>query len=239
MNKKSLAIAILAAGKGTRMNSSIPKVLHKINNKPMILSVVELSKELNPEKLITIVGYKKNLVMETLKNNNIIFVTQKEQKGTAHAIQQCNKELENFDGNLLVLSGDVPLITKNTIDSLLSAHCLNNSKASMLTTLFKDPTGYGRIVRNSNNKFKKIIEHKDATNEELSIKEINAGVYIFDSKTLFKKIDLIKNKNTQKEYYIVDIFNFLNSDEISVFRTKNSTEIAGVNTKNQLLKLSQ
>jgi len=239
MNKRPLAIAILAAGKGTRMNSSIPKVLHKINNKPMILSVVDLSKELNPEKLITIVGYKKNLVMEALKNNNIIFVTQKEQKGTAHAIQQCNKELENFDGNLLILSGDVPLITKNTIDSLLSVHCLNNSKASMLTTLFEDPTGYGRIVRNSNNKFKKIIEHKDATNEELNIKEINAGVYIFDSKTLFKKINLIKNKNTQKEYYIVDIFNFLKLDEISVFRTKNSTEIAGVNTKNQLLKLSQ
>ena len=239
MNKKPLAISILAAGKGTRMNSSIPKVLHKINDKPMISLVINTSKKFNPEKLIVIVGYKKNLVINTLKDENIIFVTQKELNGTAHAIQQCNKELEHFNGNLLVLSGDVPLITKDTIDSLISMHCLNNSKASLLTTVFDNPTGYGRIVRNNKNQFKKIVEHKDANNKELNIKEINAGVYIFDSKTLFKKINLIKNQNNQNEYYIIDIFNFLDSNEISVFQTENNAEISGVNTEDQLIKLNQ
>ena len=239
MNKKSLAISILAAGKGTRMDSSIPKVLHEINDKPMISLVINLSKKFNPEKLIVIVGYKKNLVMDALKDENIIFVTQEEQKGTAHAIQQCNKALKSFDGNLLVLSGDVPLITEDTINSLILKHYMNNSKASILTTTFEDPTGYGRIIRNNNNKFEKIVEHKDANNKELKIKEINAGIYIFDSKTLFEKINLIKNENTQNEYYIVDVFNFLDSNEISVFKTKNSTEIAGVNTKNQLIKLNK
>jgi len=239
MSEKPLAISILAAGKGTRMNSSIPKVLHKINNRPMISSVISISKKFNPEKLIAIVGYKKNLVIDALKDDEVIFVTQKEQKGTAHAIQQCNKELEGFDGNLLVLSGDVPLITKDTINSLISSHNQNGSKASMLTTIFKNPTGYGRIVRNSNKTFKKIVEHKDANNEELKINEINAGIYIFDSRTLFEKINLIKNKNTQNEYYIVDIFNFLDSNEISIYKTKNSSEIAGVNTKSQLLKMNQ
>ena len=239
MNKKPLAISILAAGKGTRMNSSIPKVLHKINNIPMISLVIALSQKFNPQKLIAIVGYKKDLVIKTLKNENITFVTQKEQKGTAHAVHQCKKELQNFDGNLLVLSGDVPLITKDTINSLISMHCSNNSKASLLTTVFDEPSGYGRIVRNNKNRFKKIVEHKDASDYELKIKEINAGIYMFDCKTLFNKIDLIQNKNSQGEYYIVDIFNYIDPSDISIFQTKNSSEISGVNTKEQLIELNQ
>ena len=217
--KKKLAIAILAAGKGSRMNSEIPKVLHEINGTPMISQVINTSNLLDPEKIITIVGYKKDLLMDFLKNENTKFAIQKEQKGTAHAIMQCEEELKKFNGNLLILSGDVPLISKETLSSLIEIHQINNSKASLITTIFNNPYGYGRIIRSDNNQFVKIVEQKDANKDEAYVKEINSGIYLFDAKTLFEKICLIKNDNSQQEYYIGDLFNFLESKDISIYLT--------------------
>ena len=235
---KPLAIAILAAGKGTRMNSNIPKVLHEINGTPMIEEVIKTSQKLNPKIIIAIIGYKKQLVKDALSNYKISFAIQEEQNGTAHAIQQCEQQLKDFDGDLLVLSGDVPLITSETLYSFINLHQLNNSKASLISTNFKDPFGYGRIIRDNNNGFFQIIEQKDANEEQKKINDINSGIYLFDSKTLFKKIHLVENKNMQKEYYLTDIFNYIDKNKISVLLTKNKHEIYGINTIDQLKEIN-
>ena len=237
-NNKPLAVIILAAGKGTRMNSALPKVLHKINGTPMIEIVINTAKKLFPKKIIAIIGYKKELVRDALKSHKIEFAIQLEQNGTAHAVQQCNTQLKKFSGNILVLSGDVPGITDSTLNSFIDLHTENNSKASLISTNFDNPFGYGRVIRNKDNNFTKIVEQKDANKEEQLIGEINSGIYIFDSKTLFEKIHLIKNKNMQKEYYLTDIFNYINKNEISVLLTENKDEIYGINTAEQLNKIN-
>ena len=239
MNNKPLNICILAAGKGTRMNSSLPKVLHKINNKPIIHFVIEKSMALNPDKIILIVGYKKTLVKESVKNFDIDFAYQEEQKGTAHAIEQCIPQIKKLKGNTLVLSGDVPLISIETLDKLISIHSKNNSIASILTADINDPSGYGRIIRSNTNDFLKIIEHKDATPDQLKINEINSGIYLFNTDTLCQKIFLIKNNNMQNEYYLTDIFNHVNTANVSIHKTDNIDEINGVNTIEQLENLEE
>lgn len=239
MKNRPLTICILAAGKGNRMKSAIPKVLHEINGKPMIHHVLNTAKKLRPEKIIIVVGFKKELVINSTKDFRVSFATQNEQKGTAHAVQQCNMELNNFKGNLLVLSGDVPLITQNTLITLIETHNNENSKGSILSTYFNNPFGYGRIIRDENNNFKKIVEHKDANDKELNITEINSGTYIFDCETLFKKINLIKNNNSQSEYYLTDIFDYLQKEDISVVLTKKNQEIYGINTIEQLNELEK
>ena len=238
MTNKPLAVVILAAGKGTRMNSELPKVLHKINGTPMIEIVINTSNKLSPKKIIAIIGYKKELVKDVLKNHNIEFAVQLEQNGTAHAVQQCAKQLKEFTGIVLVLSGDVPGITSKTLESFINLHLSNNSKASLISTNLDNPLGYGRIIRNADNSFSKIVEQKDANEKEQMICEINSGIYIFDSKTLFEKIYLIKNKNMQKEYYLTDIFNHINKNGTSVFLTENKDEIYGINTIEQLKEMN-
>ena len=148
------------------------------------------------------------------------------------------KELINFSGNVLILSGDVPGISLDTLNSLINLHVSKNSKASLISTNFDNPFGYGRIIRNTDNSFSKIVEQKDANDTEQLICEINSGIYIFDSKTLFEKIYSIKNKNMQKEYYLTDIFNYINKSDISIFLTENKDEIYGINTIEQLKELN-
>tara|TARA_Y100001960_G_scaffold281090_1_gene314423 strand:- start:60 stop:788 length:729 start_codon:yes stop_codon:yes gene_type:complete len=233
MNPK-LVIAILAAGKGKRMKSSLPKVLHTINNKTLIENVLETSFELNSNKVIVIVGYKKEMIKNKLSGYNIEFAEQNEQKGTGHAIMQCKKNIENIDGDLLILSGDVPMISQNTLSNLIKIHRENNSKASLITADIKNPFGYGRIKRDLENHFISIVEHKDANSNELKINEINAGIYIFDISTLFSKLSKIKNNNSQGEYYLGDVLKHIDSNRISIYKTANSSEILGINNTEQL-----
>ena len=238
MIEKPLNICILAAGKGTRMNSSLPKVLHEINNKPLINHVIETSMSLSPEKIIAIIGYKKELVKQSIAKYSIDYAYQEEQKGTAHAIEQCLEQIQGTYGNTLVLSGDVPFITKETLDILVSTHNRNNSLASLISAKMENPSGYGRIVRDDDNKFTRIVEHKDANSEQLDIMEINSGIYMFDSEILCEKILLIKNNNNQQEYYLTDIFDFVDKDRISVIKTSNVQEINGINTLEQLKNIA-
>jgi len=238
INKKDTTIIILAAGKGTRMNSSIPKVLHEINNKSLIMHVIDCAKKILPKKIITIVGYQKDLVVKNLSKEQITFVEQKNQLGTGHAIKMCLPSLNKFDGNVLILSGDVPFIKVKTLRSFINMHNKKNCLASLITTDLVNPTGYGRIVKRKSI-FERIIEQKDANEEQKKIREINSGIYIFDSKMLKEKIPFIKNDNAQKEFYLTDIFNFIDKNRISTFKTQDEYEISGINTIQQLKQLEK
>jgi UDP-N-acetylglucosamine diphosphorylase/glucosamine-1-phosphate N-acetyltransferase len=216
------------------MNSDLPKVLHEINGKTLIEHVILTAEKINADKIIAIIGYKKELVQKKLSHFNIEYATQNEQLGTGHAVKQCKKNIENCRGNMLILSGDVPLISSDTLLSLINVHKKNNSKASLISAKINNPFGYGRIVRDKDQKFVSIIEHKDANENELLINEINAGIYIFDIETLFKHLSKISNNNIQNEYYLGDVLKYLNKNEISIYTTKNINEISGINNEEQL-----
>ena len=155
--KNKVSIIILAAGKGTRMKSDMPKVLHKVKGKSMIEHVILNAKNLNPEKIIVVVGYKFEMVKKQLKNYALTYAIQHEQNGTAHAVMQCEKSLKNYDGHTLVLSGDVPLIKSKTLKELFEKQINNKAHATVLSAKVKNRYGYGRIIRNSDNNFKTIV----------------------------------------------------------------------------------
>ena len=239
--KNKLSIIILAAGKGTRMNSDLPKVLHKVKNKSMIEHVIYQSENLYPDKSIIVVGYKHELVRDHLKKINLTFAMQEVQKGTAHAVMQCYDLLKDFNGSTLILSGDVPLIKSKTLKDLYKIHLTNNCRATLLSAKVNNPFGYGRIIRGDKNNFKAIIEEKDATDNQKSINEINAGIYIFDNQILFENINKIKNDNNQSEYYLPDILEIMikQNFKIMVHQIEDENQIKGANTENQLLELEK
>ena len=238
--KNKLAIIIMAAGKGTRMNTELPKVLHKLNNKTLIEHVIDKTLKINPEKLLVVVGYKSELVKKQLNNYDIEYATQSEQLGTGHAIMQCQNNLNDFDGDTLILSGDVPLITVETLSDLYKKHIECKSKGTVLSATLKNPKGYGRIVRYGNS-FISIIEEKDANEEQKKINEINTGIYIFNNQILFSNINKINNRNNQSEYYLPDVLPVMlkNKHQITVCKTSNELEIKGINTIEQLYDLEK
>ena len=236
---KKLAVVIMAAGKGTRMNNpDKAKVMYEIVGEPLISHVVKLAKNINADKIISIVGFKKEEVTEFLYLNfeNILIAVQEPQLGTGHAVMQTENYLNDFGGDVLVLSGDVPLLKIETIEKLFKLHSETNSVATILTGKLKDPTGYGRIIRNSENNVIAIVEHKDANDEIKKINEINSGIYIFNSLELFKSLKNLKNNNAQKEYYLPDVFkDFFNLNmKISAMIIEDFNEVNGINTIEQL-----
>ena len=169
-------VVILAAGKGTRMESSIPKVLHTLKDRTLIEWVIATSTQVNPQKIIVVIGHDREKIKKKLQHyDNLEFVVQKEQKGTGHAVKMCFENLKNFDGNVMILSGDVPLISIDTLTNLIKIKSQRNASATILTSTMDNADGYGRVARNSNNTLSKIVEHKDCNKDELLIKEINAG----------------------------------------------------------------
>ncbi|NHZ85189.1 MAG: NTP transferase domain-containing protein [Planctomycetia bacterium] len=239
-SQQQLATVIMAAGKGTRMNSDLPKVLHIVNDKPMLIHVINLAKQLKSERIINILGHKKDLVIEAIKSENVEYVIQEPQLGTGHAVQQTESLLKDFDGDVLVLSGDVPLLRKSTIEKMLKIHRETENGATVLTALFENPHGYGRVIRKNDNTLDKIIEEKDCTDEQRKIKEINAGIYIFQSKELFPALNKIRNDNKQKEYYLPDALKYIakSGQSIALHITSEPIEISGVNTVEQLRELN-
>ena len=240
MNKeKDTIIIILAAGKGTRMNSDLPKVLHLLNEKSLLGHVIDTSNKINPKDIIVIVGYKKEMIIEEFKSQKISMIEQETQKGTADAIKYCLPKIKDFDGNILILSGDVPMIKSETLKELINTHNSKKSLASLISARIEDPTGYGRIIKNDTNQLIKIIEHKDATDNERKINEINSGIYIFNSNVLTNTIPLINNNNAQKEYYLTDIFNFIEETDTAIYEIEDCDEIAGINNIEQLQQLEK
>lgn len=235
----SLAVIIMAAGKGTRMkNPEKAKVMYEICGKPMVEYVVDLASKLQANRTLLVIGWQKQLVIEHFSklNYQVEFVEQNEQLGTGHAILQTMESLTDFVGDVLVLSGDVPLLTEKTVKALIGYHRATEAVATILTAELDDPTGYGRIVHNEDGSVKKIVEHKDASKKELSIKEINSGIYVFDKEKLFECLPKIKPNNVQKEYYLTDVFELFwkNDWRVSAVKAIDAVEVMGINDPKQL-----
>ena len=241
-----IATIILAAGKGKRMkNPDKPKVLFELNNKPLIEFVIDLALSIDSKLIIPVVGNHKQKVIDFIKNKYkdyesiIRFAHQDEQLGTGHAVNMTRKYLENFEGDVLILSGDVPLLNKNTVDKFIKYHQKNQFDASLLSAIFEDASGYGRIIKDSNGVFIDIREDKDASEEEKKIKEINSGIYIINCKYLFEGIKTLKSDNAQREYYLTDVFRYFKEKglKIGALPVEDNIRIVGVNTVEQLTEL--
>jgi UDP-N-acetylglucosamine pyrophosphorylase len=233
----SLAIVIMAAGKGTRMKSDLPKVLHEANGKPLVAYVIEKSQALDPEKIILIVGHQADLLRQATASFPIDYALQEPQLGTGHAVMQAEPFLKDFEGEIIILSGDAPLFTMRTLRELIAFHRSKGAVATVLTAELSDPTGYGRIIKNDDGEeVLKIVEQKDATEEEKAVKEINSGVYVFNATELFSALHGITNKNAQGEYYLTDVFGicFGKGKKVCAFKVADANEIRGINTPEQL-----
>ncbi len=238
----TFAAIILAAGMGKRMNNpGLPKVLLPIAGKPLISYVIETVKKLKPQKSLIIAGYQREKLIDYLNKIDFehIIVIQNDQLGTGHAVSQTQKTLENFSGDILILSGDVPFIKSSTLERFLTLHYENKSDLSVLTSSISDASGYGRIIRNENGDFIKIVEEKDATDDEKKINEFNSGIYIVKSNILYKLLSKLKNNNAQKEYYLTDIIQIAYDAGLKVyaFKLANYKELLGANTYEELKNL--
>ena len=238
---KPLAAVILAAGKGTRMDSDLPKVLHEVGEKPMIVHVIHTARNLGAEIVITVLGYKHEIVQKALENESVEYALQLKQLGTAHAVLQCQKFLSDFQGNVLILYGDVPLTKVETLSRLIEIHEKEDAWSTILTTDLPNPTGYGRIIRNKDNSLMKIVEEKDATHEERAVHEINSGIYVFDAQILFRLLPAVGNNNRQNEYYLPDVLNLIIKEKgkVAIDKINNYIEIQGVNNTVQLTAVNK
>src|SRR3989339_483323 len=238
---KDLAVIILAAGKGTRMKSDLPKVFHEILGEPMLTYVLESVKKLNPAKTLLVVGHKRDLLMDYYKEWELEFVVQDNQLGTGHAVMQAKPFLEDFSGTVLIVNGDVPLISTETLKDLITFHEAKKAAATDLTAVLDDAGNYGRIVREPNGELLKIVEKKDATPEELKIGEFNTGTFCFDKEALFAALAEVKAENAQKEYYLTDTIHILRAKRLPVYahQAKDTTETLGINTKDELIAVEK
>lgn len=231
---------VLAAGQGTRMKSKLYKVLHPVCGKPMVEHVVDQIAQLDMKKIVTIVGHGAEDVQEHLRDKSE-FVKQEEQLGTAHAVLQAKELLADLDGVTIVVCGDTPLIESTTMGALIKYHSEKRAKATILTTQLDDPTGYGRILRDDLGIVERIVEHKDATEKEQRVQEINTGTYCFDNHALFEALSKVSNDNAQGEYYLPDVIKILkDSDEVvAAYRMENFEESLGVNDRVALAEASR
>lgn len=240
MPEKSLAVIILAAGKGTRMKSPLAKVLQPLSGHPLLYYVLETVKELNADRVSVVVGFQAEEVKAAFPDPAIEFVEQKEQLGTGHAAQQTESCLADFAGDVLVLCGDMPLIKPATLKNLIKKH--RDSQASCTLLTLKPKNGeikdFGRILRNGDQSIIRIVENKDATPAEKKVDEYNSGVYCFDKGLFYKALIAVDNSNSQNEYYLTDTIQFFvkNKHSIQSVQTEDSDEIFGINSPEDMKK---
>ncbi|WP_349928063.1 bifunctional UDP-N-acetylglucosamine diphosphorylase/glucosamine-1-phosphate N-acetyltransferase GlmU [Acinetobacter sp. A1-4-2] len=233
----STSVIILAAGKGTRMRSSLPKVLQPLAGRPLLGHVIETAKKLHAKNIITIFGHGGDLVQQTFAQENVQWVEQAEQLGTGHAVKVTLPVLPT-DGISLILSGDVPCISQETLEKLLAVS--RETGIGLVTLTLADATGYGRIVR-ENNKIQAIVEHKDASDAQRQIKEINTGIYCVSNAKLHQWLPKLSNNNAQGEYYLTDIVAMAITDglEVASVEPERAFEVEGVNDRIQLAALER
>ena len=226
---------VMAAGKGTRMKSKNSKLVQKIYGKEIVKRAVENAQKAGVRDIVAVVGYKKEEVMKVL-GDNIQYAYQDEMLGTGHAVMQAKEYLKGKKGKVLVLNGDVPLIRPETLNKLIEKSIENKEYATLLTAIYDDPTGYGRIVRDEGGNIEGIVEEKDTTPEQKKIKEINAGIYCFDIEALLKALEKVTPNNKQGEYYITDVIQIMNDSGLKTgaVLVEDNTEILGINDRIQL-----
>ncbi|RZM79788.1 bifunctional UDP-N-acetylglucosamine diphosphorylase/glucosamine-1-phosphate N-acetyltransferase GlmU [Leptolyngbya iicbica] len=228
-----LAVVVLAAGKGTRMKSSLPKVLHPLGGRSLVECVLDSLTDVDPTHRLVVVGYEADQVRTALAHlTDVTFVEQTEQLGTGHAVQQVLPHLQDFEGDLLVLNGDVPLLRPATLRQLLEVHQTRQNEATLLTAQFLDPTGYGRVFCNDDDVVTEIIEHRDCTEAQRQNRRINAGVYCFKWSALSKILPALKADNDQQEYYLTDVVKDMTP--VMAVDVDDAQEIQGINNRKQL-----
>jgi len=228
-----VAVAILAAGRGTRMKSDLPKVCHNLGSLSLVERVLKSCLFVEPSRCLVIIGYQGERVKKTLEAfENLEFVEQTEQLGTGHAAQQLIPHLEGFTEDLLILNGDVPLLRHNTIEQLLKTHQAHKNAATLLTAQLPDPKGYGRVFCDDQNLLQQIVEDRDCTADQKKNRRINAGVYCFNWPQLAKVLPKLQTNNDQKEYYITDAVNYL--EQVMAVDVEDYQEILGINDRKQL-----
>lgn len=233
-----LRVVILAAGKGTRMRSDLPKVLHKVANKPMVEHVIDTARSLKPEAINLIYGHGGEQLQKTIQGEDLTWVEQREQLGTGHAVQQVIPYLKD-DEKVVILYGDVPLLTESTLIKLLTA--TQTTELGLLTMTLDDPNGYGRIVRNTDKQVTGIVEQKDANAEQLAIQEVNTGIMIADGAKLKAWLENLSNDNAQKEYYLTDIVAMAAEQGVTIATAQPDAtyEVEGANNRQQLAQLER
>ena len=242
--KTRRAAIVLAAGQGKRMKSELAKALHILSGKPLIDHVIDGYADLGLGKIVVVAGYQGEQVekhlSETYPDLNIQIAWQRTRLGTGHAVMMARDALADFDGSVLVAACDVPCISPKSLSSLFSLHEQNSAGATCLSAEFADATGYGRIVREGRtDKLLKIVEHRDTTDVEREINEINSGIFVFDSRQMFAALDRVKDDNSQGEYYLTDVIGILREQEIDCFVSlaANPDEVRGINSLEQLREL--
>jgi len=246
--RTDLDILIMAAGLGTRMKSNRAKVLHELDGRPLVNHVVETAMSLGPRKIYVVVGHQaddvQKAVIEEFAADGFEFVMQEKQLGTGDAVNSARKNLADSDGTLLVLSGDVPMIHRETLEGLLTYHREHHGRGAACTVLsvrLKDPTGYGRVVRDENGAFEAVVEQRDATDEQKEIDEINSGIWCFDTRKLFDTLSRLDNKNAQGEFYLTDVPMLMREvgEDIAIFQGDDRKEVEGVNDCKQLAAIEK
>lgn len=233
--EKDIKAVILAAGKGTRMKSDLPKVVHTIHGKCLVDYVIDAAKGAGAEDICLVVGYKQDVVRRSISHQEVAFTLQPEQLGTGHAVK-CAREFLGETGTTMILFGDTPLITADTLRRLVQYHREHQDTVTVLSAAVDDPAGYGRIIRDAQGNFVKSVEHKDASEQERESHEINSGMYLFDSKELKEALDLLKPDNAQGEYYLPDTLEIIKAKGLRVdaFMLDSAEDITGVNDQEQL-----
>jgi bifunctional UDP-N-acetylglucosamine pyrophosphorylase/glucosamine-1-phosphate N-acetyltransferase len=233
-----LRVIILAAGKGTRMRSDLPKVLHKVANKPMVEHVIDTARSLKPDAINLIYGHGGDQLQQAIAGDDLTWVEQREQLGTGHAVQQVIPHLKSNE-KVIILYGDVPLLTESTLIKLVTASA--NTSLGLLTMTLAEPTGYGRIVRNERRSVTGIVEQKDANAQQLAIDEVNTGIMIADSDKLKAWLEQLSNDNAQKEYYLTDIVEMAAQEGVNIATAQpdNAQEVEGANNRQQLASLER
>lgn len=235
-----IAAIILAAGAGTRMKSEKPKVAHEVLGKPLVNWVVDAAEEAGVSTIVAVVGHKREQVIPLVEDKARI-VVQEQQLGTAHAVLSCKEALAGFDGSVLVLSGDCPLITADTMRALADLRDREDAAVVVLTMRPDNPFGYGRIIRDEDGSVARIVEQKDATPEEAAVGECNSGFYCFDAKALFEALDQVGSDNAQGEFYLTDVLEISRNAGRAVLalEAEDVTECLGINTPEQLAEVER
>ena len=233
---QELGVILMAAGQGTRMRSSLPKVLHPVGGKPLFLHSLATARQLNPSRVALVIGYGAEGVQRACSANDVSWVIQEQQLGTGHAVLSAQNAFSEFNGDIVILSGDVPLIRESTLRAMVEHHRCRGAAVTLLTAFLDEPKGYGRILRDAHGALTGIVEEKDASDEQRNIREVNAGVYVAAAPFVFTALSAVKNHNQQGEYYLPDIVAIGLGQEkiIETMRVADAREMMGVNTREEL-----